>query len=154
MRLWTVHPKYLDTKGLLAAWREGLLAQKVLQGATKGYRNHPQLTRFKSSPDPVGAIAAYLRGVYEEASGRGYKFGADKISPAEFGGELPCTRGQLLYEWNHLKEKLRTRDVKKYGEVCGVAEPEAHPLFEIVEGEVEAWEITEPRSRRTEHPKQ
>lgn len=35
MRLWTLHPKYLDTKGLVALWREALLAQKVLQGKQK-----------------------------------------------------------------------------------------------------------------------
>ncbi|MEN6399799.1 MAG: pyrimidine dimer DNA glycosylase/endonuclease V, partial [Rectinema sp.] len=29
MRLWTLHPQYLDQKGLTAAWREGLLAKKV-----------------------------------------------------------------------------------------------------------------------------
>ncbi|HKX52383.1 MAG TPA: pyrimidine dimer DNA glycosylase/endonuclease V [Nitrosospira sp.] len=37
MRLWTLHPRYLDTKGLVAAWREALLAQKVLSGLTSGY---------------------------------------------------------------------------------------------------------------------
>ena len=38
MRLWSIHPKYLGTKGLVALWREALLAQKVLQGNTKGYK--------------------------------------------------------------------------------------------------------------------
>jgi hypothetical protein len=28
---------------LVAVWREGLLAQAVLQGKTNGYKNHPQL---------------------------------------------------------------------------------------------------------------
>lgn len=141
MRLWTVHPRYLDTKGLLAAWREGLLAQKVLQDKTRGYRNHPQLNRFKSSTNPVGAIASYLRFIYEEALRRGYKFSEEKIAPAEFDREIACTRGQLLYEWAHLKEKLKARDAKKYAEVEAVAEPEAHPIFKIIEGQVEAWEI-------------
>ena len=49
MRLWSVHPKYLDSKGLVALWREALLAKQVLEGGTKGYRNHPQLDRFKKS---------------------------------------------------------------------------------------------------------
>jgi len=30
MRLWSIHPKYLDRQGLLAVWRESLLAQSVL----------------------------------------------------------------------------------------------------------------------------
>lgn len=141
MRLWTVHPRHLDTKGLLAAWREGLLAQKVLEGKTKGYRNHPQLKRFQATANPVGAIAAYLRGICDEATSRGYKFAVEKILPGEFDETIPCTRGQLLYEWNHLKEKLRVRDAKRYGEAAGIAQPEAHPIFHLVEGEVEDWEI-------------
>lgn len=37
MRIWSLHPSYLDAKGLVALWRETLLAQKVLLGATVGY---------------------------------------------------------------------------------------------------------------------
>lgn len=142
MRIWTVHPRYLDTKGLLAVWRETLLAQKVLQGETVGYRNHPQLSRFKSSADPTGAIAKYLRTIYEEAMARQFRFSEDKIAPTDFSEEIPCTRGQLLYEWNHLKEKLRFRDSGRYALIKDIAEPEAHPIFRIVEGDVEAWEVT------------
>jgi hypothetical protein len=141
MRLWTIHPGYLDTKGLLALWREGLLAQKVLKGETRGYTNHPQLSRFKSSTAPMGAIAAYLRVVQREALDRGYRFNAEKIAPELFGGVIPCTRGQLLYEWRHLKEKLRTRDARRYSELENIAEPDAHPIFKIIEGEIEAWEV-------------
>ncbi|MBA3766046.1 MAG: hypothetical protein H0W99_03465 [Acidobacteria bacterium] len=141
MRIWTVHPRYLDTKGLLAVWRETLLAQKVLQGETVGYRNHPQLSRFKSSTNPTGAIAKYLRAIYVEASARGYKFSEDKIAPSDFSGEIACTRGQLLYEWNHLKEKLRVRDAGRFSQIKEIEEPEAHPIFRIVEGDVEAWEL-------------
>jgi hypothetical protein len=141
MRIWTIHPRYLDTRGLLAVWRETLLAQQVLKGKTTGYRNHPQLSRFKSATDPTGAIAKYLRAIYEEAAARGYSFSEDKIAHADFKGKISCTRGQLLYEWHHLKEKLRLRDARRYGEIKQIAEPEAHPLFRIVEGEVEAWEV-------------
>jgi hypothetical protein len=142
MRIWTVHPRYLDTKGLLAVWRETLLAQKVLKGETVGYRNHPQLSRFKSSTNPTGAIAKYLWAIYEEAVARRFRFSEDKIAPADFSVEISCTRGQLLYEWNHLKEKLRVRDARRYNEIKDTAEPEAHPIFKIVEGDVEAWEVT------------
>ena len=142
MRLWTVHPCYLDTKGLLAAWREGLLAQKVLRGETRGYRHHPQLARFKTVPDPPGAIAAYLRGLYAEASARGYRFGAEKIAPVSFDGLIDCTRGQLLYEWQHLRAKLQQRDARRFAEVQSISAPEAHPLFHIVAGGVEEWEVT------------
>lgn len=141
MRLWTIHPRHLDTKGLLALWREGLLAQKVLKGETRGYKNHPQLSRFKSSTDPLGAIASYLRVVQREAFDRGYQFNAEKIAHGLFGGVIPCTRGQLLYEWGHLKEKLRARDARRYSELERIEEPSAHPIFKIIEGEVEAWEV-------------
>lgn len=141
MRLWTVHPGFLDTKGLLAAWREALLAQKVLKGETRGYRNHPQLLRFKGASNPLGAIAEYLRAIHEEARRRGYSFDMSKIEPLGFNEKIPCTRGQLLYEWEHLKRKLLSRDAEKYREIESIAEPHEHPLFKIVEGEVEAWEI-------------
>lgn len=141
MRLWTIHPQYLDTKGLLAVWREGLLAQKVLKGETTGYRSHPQLLRFKSAHDPLGAIAKYLRVVYEEACRRGYQFTESKIAPTDFSDAVTCTRGQLLYEWRHLKEKLRLRDAKRFAQIAGLDEPSAHPLFKIIEGDIEAWEI-------------
>ena len=141
MRIWTVHPRYLDTKGLVAAWREGLLAQKVLKGETRGYRNHPQLARFKAETDPVGAISLYLRSLHEEADARGYNFAGDKIGPSDFRGTIRSTRGQLLYEWAHLIRKLRVRDARRHAELQSVAEPEPHPLFEIVEGGVEDWEV-------------
>lgn len=141
MRLWTVHPRHLDTAGLLALWREGLLAQKVLKGETKGYRHHPQLNRFKAVADPLGAIATYLRAVQEEAAGRGYRFDREKIDASHYAAQIACTRGQLLYEWRHLLEKVRKRDAVKYSELVEVKEPRAHPLFRLVEGEVEDWEV-------------
>jgi hypothetical protein len=55
MRIWSLHPTLLDTKGLVALWREALLAKHVLSGSTIGYQNHPQLKRFKSSPNPHAA---------------------------------------------------------------------------------------------------
>lgn len=146
MRLWTIHPRYLDAKGLLAAWREGLLAQKVLKGETRGYRNHPQLKRFRACDDAMGAIAGYLRGIFREAERRGYRFTEDKIEASAVGARLLSTRGQLLYEWNHLKQKLRLRDTEKYRDIEDIAEPEPHPIFRIVDGEVEDWEITKGRA--------
>jgi hypothetical protein len=141
MRIWTVHPGYLDTAGLVAVWREALLAQKVLQGQTKGYRNHPQLRRFKEQADPIGAVAAYLGTIHNESVNRGYKFGEDKISAHDFDGYILCTHGQLLYEWRHLKSKLKSRDARKYSEIEDVKEPAANPVFTIVDGNIEDWEV-------------
>ena len=79
MRLWTLHPRHLDRQGLTGAWREALLAQAVLAGRTRGYRDHPQLLRFREHPDPSGAVGAFLSGLEAEATARGYRFDHSRI---------------------------------------------------------------------------
>jgi hypothetical protein len=140
MRLWSLHPKYLDRLGLLACWRETLLAQKVLIGETKGYRNHPQLKRFLSQPDPLAAIGSYLIPLAEEAQRRGYHFTSTKINPSRQSEKIPVTRGQMCYEWAHLKEKIRRRDPERYQQFTDIDLPDPHPSFEIVPGDIEPWE--------------
>ena len=140
MRLWTVHPRYLDAKGLVAAWREALLAQKVLMGGTRGYRHHPQLTRFQAQDDPVAIIGSFLEGIAEEAKRRGYRFDCKRICERRFPGRLAETKGQLLYEWEHLLVKLQTRAPELHLEFRSVTTPEPHPLFRIVSGKVREWE--------------
>lgn len=140
MRLWTLHPKHLDARGLVALWREALLAQRVLQGRTRGYRHHPQLKRFQAAHDPVAAIASYLAVIHVEATRRGYHFDASKIGHSRFQGRIPETRGQLLYEWEHLRRKLALRD-PAWLERCRASRSIAHhSLFRIVAGEVRDWE--------------
>src|SRR5262245_41818626 len=129
MRLWTVHPRYLDAKGLVAAWREALLAQKVLEGKTRGYRHHPQLVRFRAQTEPTAAIASFLTGLAEEAQLRGYSFDISKISRRRFAGRIAETDGQLLYEWSHLKAKLRVRAPEAFRQIRSLKTPEAHPVF-------------------------
>ncbi len=140
MRLWTVHPAYLDGKGLVAAWREALLAQKVLAGGTRGYRHHPQLKRFQAQPKPLRAIAAFLRPLAAEARRRGYRFDPSKINRSRPAGRISETEGQLLYEWRHLRSKLRDRAPLVYREHRRVARPRPHPLFRIVPGGIRDWE--------------
>ena len=140
MRLWTLHPRYLDGKGLTALWREGLLAQKVLQRKTIGYRRHPQLSRFLSHPRPLAAIATYLAVVLEEAKNRGYRFDDSKIGESRIRKCIDETRGQLLYERNHLGRKLFKRDRRRYFELKNIKEPDPHPVFRIVPGGVREWE--------------
>ncbi|MDH4099280.1 MAG: pyrimidine dimer DNA glycosylase/endonuclease V [Nitrospirota bacterium] len=140
MRLWSLHPKYLDRTGLVALWREGLLAQKVLQGRTKGYRHHPQLIRFRKYDNPVDAISLYLRHVWEEAERRGYRFDRGKICGGETDACIPVTDGQLRLEWEHLGKKLGQRDPAQYEKLLTISAPEPHPLFEVVSGGVEEWE--------------
>ncbi len=141
MRLWTLHPSYLDTKGLLAVWREALLAQKVLAGNTSGYRRHPQLIRFQAHPAPIEAIGAFLLGVADEAGRRNYNFNAKKITcPRPLLGTISATTGQLLFEQAHLLAKLRTRDPARAVLLAAIKNPQAHSIFTIVHGPVEPWE--------------
>jgi hypothetical protein len=140
MRLWTLHPKYLDAKGLVALWREALLAQKVLRGGTRGYKNHPQLLRFSETKNPPAALAAFLKSIHAEAASRGYDFDISKIGANRSRRKISETRGQLLYEWKHLKRKLKTRDPKRLRECAKIGIPAPHPLFKIVSGKVRDWE--------------
>ncbi|MDH4944691.1 pyrimidine dimer DNA glycosylase/endonuclease V [Sulfurimonas sp. C5] len=141
MRLWSIHPKYLDAKGLVALWREGLLAQNVLHNKTKGYKNHPQLIRFKNTQDPQSAIECYLHSVVDEADKRGYKFNRDKILSNKQCHTIHVNSKQLSYEFTHLLNKLKTRDPERYQKLEALKEIETHPLFEKIEGPVEDWEI-------------
>jgi len=141
VRLWSLHPRYLDSKGLVALWREALLAQAVLAGLTRGYRHHPQLDRFRQCSAPEHAIAAYLQEVQAEAVRRGYRFDAGKVGPGGAFTPLTVARGQLEYEWAHLKAKLQARAAVRLRQFEAVGLPEPHPLFQVVEGGVAAWEI-------------
>ncbi len=140
MRLWSISPEYLDTKGLLANWREGLLARKVLLGKTVGYRNHPQLIRFKKQNDPISAIDSYLNFIVDESVRRGYRFDSTKIGNARYEHIMTVTKGQLEYEFSHLMHKLEVRDPERHDRLAGSSEVKANRLFRIIQGEKEAWE--------------
>ena len=143
MRLWSLHPKYLDPQGLVALWREALLAQAVLQGKTKGYKHHPQLRRFQETSAPRAYIATYLRLVQAEATLRGYRFDAKRIGRGSAAGIKPLkvTRGQLKYEWAHLDRKLKKRSPKWRKQLPSTRLSEPHPLFRVVRGGVADWEV-------------
>jgi hypothetical protein len=144
MRLWSLHPQYLDRTGLVALWREALLAQAVLLGKTRGYRRHPQLIRFRNHPEPGRAMAAYLHEVLGEATKRGYRFDGTKIvsccadHPVR---PIAVTDGQMLYEREHLLKKLIVRDPAAFLRLTATERPLTHPLFDVCSGCVEAWEI-------------
>lgn len=159
MRLWSLHPSLLDRQGLVACWREALLAQAVLRGRTRGYTRHPQLQRFQVHPEPHAAIAEYLEGLLQESRQRGYRFSAEKIehphlaAAAEGRAEreqssvelIPVTTGQLALEWEHLRGKLVQRSPAWLAEELPEHSLSAHPLFVVVPGEAELWERAEPR---------
>lgn len=140
MRLWSLHPQYLDRQGLVALWREALLAQRVLSASGGGYQNHPQLLRFRGSQDPMAAIGAYLAAVAGEGRRRGYRFDEMKIRRADPVGVLEVTSGQMEFEWQHLLAKLRRRS-PRVAEACSpIAEPLPHPIFRVVPGSIAYWE--------------
>ena len=147
MRLWSLHPTYLDAKGLVALWRETLLAQAVLDGLTRGYTHHPQLRRFLDCPSPMAAIATYLEAVQVEATVRGYRFDAAKINPERTTEKIAVSRGQIDYEWQHLLAKLRVRDPARLEQLSALKRPKTHPLFHVVPGPVAEWEVIQPRGK-------
>lgn len=145
MRIWSLHPGYLDAKGLVACWRETLLAQKVLDGKTSGYRNHPQLRRFRLCADPLASIGVYLDGLEVEAAARGYKFNRALILHPRGGSLVPrmlVNDGQMDYEAEHLLAKLALRDPARCEVLASeLAALRPHALFTVVPGGIEDWEV-------------
>jgi len=140
MRLWTIHPRYLDSKGLVALWREALLAQAVLRGRTRGYMHHPQLARFRAHRFPRYAINAYLAAIHAEARTRGYSFDAGKIGPLRSIQPMSATSAQISHEWQHLLKKLAVRNPEMRRRWHAIRVPRCHPLFKSVTGPLETWE--------------
>jgi hypothetical protein len=140
MRLWTLHPRYLDPRGLVALWREALLARAVLRGETRGYRRHPQLERFRAHASPRSAINAYLAAVHAEAAARGYAFDRRKLGPVRRVTPIAATRGQIEHEWRHLLRKLAKRDRALHRRWKDTPRAACHPLFRPVRGPVSDWE--------------
>ena len=142
MRLWSLHPSYLDSIGLIALWREGLLARKVLLGQTKGYTQHPQLIRFRETENPIQTIDTYLKAVHDESVRRGYNFDLSKISPCESQPppRLPLPDKQLEYEFHHLLNKLKKRSLRQYSLLQQTTAILSHPLFQVMPGDICSWE--------------
>ena len=144
MRIWSLHPEYLDRQGLVACWRESLLAQKVLAGQTVGYIRHPQLARFRVLDDPLAGIGSYLRGLADEAGRRGYRFDVTRIVRSDRALTLTVTRGQLDVEASHLLAKLKERSPDRVPGFPAFVDLRAHPLFTVVPGPVADWERARP----------
>lgn len=141
MRIWSLHPQYLDSKGIVALWRETLLAKHVLEGKTKGYKNHPQLNRFKAAALPLDCIHQYLYYIYEEAKKRGYQFNKEKFQSNFSISTLTVTNKQIDFEFHHLLNKLRDRDEVLYKKISSTKNIKPHPLFKVVKGNIADWEI-------------
>jgi hypothetical protein len=140
MRLWSLHPKYLDPQGLVALWREALLAKAVIRGETRGYKHHPQLERFVSHPHPRLAINAYLAAVHAEATHRGYNFNGSKVGAVRVVQHISVSSGQVAHEWSHLQGKLSVRSPAVRAQWASIVTPACHPLFRRRAGPVASWE--------------
>lgn len=140
MRLWSLHPCLLDPKGLVALWREGLLAKNVLMGNTKGYKHHPQLDRFRLMSDPIAAIDLYLSHVLSESKLRGYSFDCSKLEPRTIQFNMEVTTGQISYEIEHLRNKLKDRN-PAFLQNWKLMNP-LNPFFQLVIGDIAYWEKT------------
>lgn len=142
MRLWSIRFDWLDTIGLVALWRESLLAKSVIEGNTIGYRNHPQILRFKSYSSPSNAINTYLLYVKEEADRRGFLFDESKIviGSVDKGIKIAVSQGQLDYELQLLKKKLALRSKNKLTAGFNNESGQPNELFVSYKGPIEPWE--------------
>jgi len=140
MRLWSLDPKYLDRQGLLAVWRESLLAKRVLEGRTRGYKKHPQLARFYSTKNPLLYINTYLFYIHQEALKRGYNFSVDKINFPITKAKIRVRQEQLNYEFRHLLGKLKIRNRVLYQDLLKQKKITPNSLFKPVSGPIESWE--------------
>lgn len=138
MRLWTLHPQFLDRQGLLGLWREGLLALAVLSGKTKGYKNHPQLDRFRDSPE---VLLEYMAEVRMEMLRRGYRPKAIPVTASRSKIAVSC--GQVDFEIGHLAKKMLRRGNLAEHKSLVTSQPQqrVHPLFTVTKREgLEKWE--------------
>jgi hypothetical protein len=143
MRIWSIHPSYLDWKGLGAQWREALLAQQILLGSTRGWKNHPQLNRFKEHSEPIKAIGFYLLHIYKESKKRNYNYDFSKIiKPVSSIRKIPINSGQIEYEFKILMNRLNKRSYNKFLDNRNINPVLPHPLFYIRNGPPEDWEIS------------
>lgn len=135
MRIWSIHPKYLDAKRLTAVWRETLLARAVLENKTQAYKNHSQLTRFKKQKNPKILINSYLYHIHQESIKRNYNFNKKLLKNSFTKKKIKVTIGQIKYELLHLKRKLKNPEHLKKIKI-----PEVNPIFKVTKGCIESWE--------------
>lgn len=159
MRVWSIHPAYLDTKGLVASWKEGIQGLNALRNPRKPngkwamFAHHPQLIRFKRFENPELCLSEYLHFIADEADRRNYNFNRNLILPRldENPYQIWITCGQLIYEWDFLSHKVTCRTgFWEYGKptINGKSTVETiaswscvvHPMVVLIPGDIECWE--------------
>lgn len=129
----------------MAQWREGLGAQTSLRAwyfgdSTVGYQNHPQLERFKTCENPLGALHYYLLNTYSDSLVRKYKFNVSKLIVPDDTAyvHIPLHEGQLDYEIERLRGKIEKRAPEELWRL--EEKRESAYIFQLVDGDVETWE--------------
>ena len=154
MRLWSLNPAYLDDASLRELWDDCMRAKKQMERLTEypnGSRPHPQLLRFFRTPGPLGAFSDYMWGVLDAIAQRGLYCGAQRKNaiPRPRSGShmyMSVTAGQMEIEtWLYGAKLVKERgNGEKYVQFWSIPEPQPHPLFQIVRGAVERWEMMPP----------
>ncbi len=150
MRLWSLHPKYLDQQGLCGLWREAIMARNALEAYANqtehSHKNHPQLDRFKSA-NPA-EVNFYLYIIYQDSQERGYNFDSSLLdldlaseTKETCKNSISVTSGQVDFEILHLSNKLEERNsTEKCNQLDCNGIPDLHPLFYMVNGDKVNWE--------------
>jgi hypothetical protein len=76
----------------------------------------------------------------ENSVKRGFNFNKNKINPDFVPTRLPVTDKQIKFELKHLLSKLETRDPEQFQKLSRKRKITVHPLFRIIDGEIEPWE--------------
>jgi hypothetical protein len=141
MRIWSIHPKYLDSKELLNLWNETIQAKNEFLTKFSGHFSNKQLERFLDLKNPLEAINSYMSSIYREAVKRDFSVD-DSFMDWDFDDsiQIPVTAGQISHEISKLKSRLRERDEKKLQKLNGRTFLELHPIFYSVPGTIEEWE--------------
>lgn len=161
MRLWSIHPEYLDRAGLLGLWREALLAQQVLHGLSEGYKNHSHMQRFYALPkeDAMQHMSDYLFYIWQEGKLRGYKLNVNNIKDPRNDEPhimvvpdtlFTVTSGQLALEYQILRMKVKERDPRHFERLQNFPThkmwvPKPNPVFTLIHGKKEFWEKWTPK---------
>lgn len=86
------------------------------------------------------SINQYLTSVYKNSLERGYHFNKNKVNPNFIPTKLTVTDKQIKFEMEHLLTKMETRDPERFHKLSRKVKIDAHPLFRIIDGEIEPWE--------------
>jgi hypothetical protein len=155
VRIWDVHPGYLDRLGLLAEHREAHALLSVIRAGKRGYSRHPETLRWVSHVPALGArhdqLAAELdlRGyrhrspapwvgddwppVFLDPPGEQLRLLAVKLAARRSAGRIPLPRNSQEL-WAHHKYSVLARDPRLYRELgVRLAGEGARGLAELAE---------------------